>query len=237
VGACSRRWLRAGPGMANFVNAAVNWAGKMVASYKAGPPKVYMPEYHTWKAWMTKWAEVQRENGGGMDGFWVAFNKARVETVFRKGTLVGTDGNGNKYYEDTTVPYGRTRWVEYPTPPGVFGIELRVDPSMISPEWHGWMHYMHDKTGTQLASEFEKPFKQEMKISQAMQRPEYSRQWFGPLDPPMEPGFHQPPGARANRSPRGRIGPKYEAWSGTPTQPSDPQLRNYADNSKTLHIP
>ena len=53
-------------------------------------------------------------------------------------------------YEDTTVPYGRTRWVEYPTPPGVFGIELRVDPSMISPEWHGWMHYMHDKTGTQL---------------------------------------------------------------------------------------
>lgn len=82
--------------MANFVNAAVNWAGKMVASYKAGPPKVYMPEYHTWKAWMTKWAEVQRENGGGMDGFWVAFNKARVETVFRKGTLVGTDGNGNK---------------------------------------------------------------------------------------------------------------------------------------------
>jgi len=152
--------------MANFVNAAVNWAGRMVTAYKAGPPKVYNPEYYTWKAWMTKWSEVSRENGGGMDGFWVTFNKARIETVFRKGTLVGTDGNGNKYYEDNSVPYGRTRWVEYPTPPGVFGIELRVDPSMISPEWHGWMHYMHDKTGPQLAGEFEKPFKQEMKISQ-----------------------------------------------------------------------
>jgi len=219
------------------VAAVTKWASKMIAGAMAGPPKVYNPQYHTWKAWMSRWAEVSREAGGGFHGFGVAYNKARMESVFRKGTLVGTDGNGNKYYENREATYGRTRWVEYPTPPGVWGIELRYDASMVSPEWHGWLHYMHDKTGAQLQAEFEKPFKQEQKIAAAMQKKEFSRQWFGPLDPPMPEGFHQPPGQAFNRSPRGRIGPKYEAWSGSPVQGADPKLRNYADNSKTLHIP
>ena len=70
---------------------------------------------------------------------------------------------------------------------------------------------MHDKTGTQLAAEFEKPFKQALPINQSMMRPEFSREG---LDPPMPPAFHQPPGAHGARVVRGRIGPKYESWSG-----------------------
>ena len=103
----------------------------------------------------------------------------------------------------------------------------------MSPEWHGWLHYMHDKTGPQLAAEFEKPFKQALPINQSMMRPEFSREG---LDPPMPPQFHQPPGAHAARVERGRIGPKYEAWSGSPSS-ANPAQRNFAVNSKTLHIP
>ena len=36
---------------------------------------------------------------------------------------------------------------------------------------------------------------------------------------------------------RGRVGPKYQAWTGAPVKGGNPELRNYADNSKTLHIP
>ena len=109
----------------------------------------------------------------------------------RKGTYVGSDYNGNKYYEDRDAPYGRTRWVEYPTMKGWFEIDNKFDGSMVrvlfalpspcphlhrsrdllavlivlctialparlvhalqvSPEWHGWLHYMHDKTGPEM---------------------------------------------------------------------------------------
>lgn len=70
---------------------------------------------------------------------------------------------------------------------------------------------MHDKTGAQLSSEFEKPFKQAHKINQSMLRPEFSREG---LDAPQAPEFHEPPGTRNIRTARGRVGPKYESWSG-----------------------
>jgi len=138
--------------------------------------------------------------------------------------------------------------------------------SQVSPEWHGWLHYMHDKTGAQLAAELEKPFKQAHTINQTMLRPEFSREG---LDPPQPPEFHQPPGTYAARVARGRVGAKYEQWSGQPST-ANPELRNCerkdalqptafaptllappaadnfafgsvrvadADNSSTLHIP
>ena len=116
------------------------------------------------------------------------------------------DSNGNMYYEDKSAPYGRTRWVEYPTPPGVWCIEMKYDGSMVSPEWHGWLHYVHDKPGNQLAKEFEKPFKQPHTINQSMLRPEFSRDG---LDAPVPPAFHQPPGATGARVERGR-----DYWAG-----------------------
>jgi NADH:ubiquinone oxidoreductase subunit len=94
--------------------------------------------------------------------------------------------------------------------------------AQISPEWHGWLHYVHDKTGPQLAAEFEKPFKQPHKLNQAMLRPGYAREG---LDEPVALGVHQPPGSYALRVTRGRVGPKYEAWSGSPTL-ANPEVRN-----------
>ena len=104
----------------------------------------------------------------------------------------------------------------------------------MSPEWHGWLHYMHDKTGPEMAADFEKPFKQAHTINQSFLRPEFRNQ--PELYPPQPPEFHQPPGAYGARVVRGRIGPKYESWSGGPSS-GNPEQRNFADNEKTLHIP
>lgn len=54
------------------------------------------------------------------------------------GILKGCDTFGNKYYEDTTLPYGQHRWVEYAD-------IHNFDPTMIQPEWHGWMHHTADE--------------------------------------------------------------------------------------------
>lgn len=261
------------------MNAITNFTKTLMETLSKPAPKLFFPSFVNFKGFFARFKEVERK-----EGFWRAYNKLRMETTFRKGTLVGTDYNGNKYYEDRGAPYGRTRWVEYPTPPGVWAIELKYDGSMVrtharrprvfssrtclplrarrtpqpspprsphprrtraatrvpldgqvSPEWHGWLHYMHDKPGPQLVAEFEKPFKQAHTINQTMLRPEFSREG---LDTPQPLAIHEPPGTRGISLPRGRIGPKYEAWSGSPTSAAtDPELRNFADNQKTLGIP
>jgi len=205
-----------------WVNALIRMGKTVMETVKAGPPKgVFNPEYLTGKRTMQRFKEAERSMGFGP-----AYNKLRMESTFRKGTLVGKDYNGNLYYEDKNAPYTRTRWVEYPTPKGVWAIEQHYDASMVSPEWHGWLHYTHDKPGNVLAAEFEKPFKMPHTINQSMLRPEFDR----------EDGFHQPPGTLGARIVRGRVGPKYESWIES-VQTSKPELRNYADNEKTLHIP
>mmetsp|Transcript_34878 Transcript_34878/g.91593 ORF Transcript_34878/g.91593 Transcript_34878/m.91593 type:complete len:210 (-) Transcript_34878:331-960(-) len=205
-----------------WVNALVRMGKKVAETIKAGPPKnVFNPEYLTGNNFLKRFKEVERA-----EGFGAAYNKTRMESVLRKGTFVGKDYNGNKYYEDTNAPYTRTRWVEYPTPKGIWAIEQKYDASMVSPEWHGWLHYTHDKTGKEMVAEFEKPFNMELGINQTMRRPEFD----------LPNAFHQPPGTMAARVERGRIGPKYESW-GKSVQTNKPQLRNYADNQKTLHIP
>ena len=63
---------------------------------------------------------------------------------------MGTDKNGNRYYENRAEQYGRDRWVVYNT-----GADLMdYDPATIPSEWHGWLHHMHDK----LPEKLEKPF-------------------------------------------------------------------------------
>jgi len=190
------------------------------------PPKIYNPSNYPISGAIKKFNEVYRQEGlGGV------YNKARMESQFRVGFLVGTDANGNKYYENPDSPYTRTRWVEYPTPTGTWAIEDRYDGTMVHPEWYGWLHYMHDKPGPQSAKEYTKPFKQIHRIAQTMERPEY-------LDSatmmPREKNIHMPPGQWAQPKPRGKIGNKYESWY-TP-ESGAPKLRNYADNAKTLHI-
>ena len=127
----------------------MKWVAKTAKFLTSPAPKLYNPSYLTIERAMKRFNEVIRAEGS----FGMALNKARMETSMRKGTYVGADYNGNKYYEDRDAPYGRTRWVEYPTPKGWFGIDNKFDGSMVSPEWHGWLHYMHDKTGPEMVRE------------------------------------------------------------------------------------
>ena len=66
--------------------------------------------------------------------------------TWRKGKKVGTDEQGNTYYEERNPPKGRParRWVIYN---GV------AEGSRVPPDWHGWMHHTFDEPPT------EAPFK------------------------------------------------------------------------------
>ena len=57
--------------------------------------------------------------------------------TWMRGELVGSDAQGNKYYQDKRVIPGRRRkrWVMYN---GV------AEASRVPAEWHGWLHYTID---------------------------------------------------------------------------------------------
>eukprot|EP00294_Goniomonas_avonlea_P014861 CAMPEP_0114559968 /NCGR_PEP_ID=MMETSP0114-20121206/11203_1 /TAXON_ID=31324 /ORGANISM="Goniomonas sp, Strain m" /LENGTH=150 /DNA_ID=CAMNT_0001745471 /DNA_START=18 /DNA_END=470 /DNA_ORIENTATION=+ len=110
------------------------------------------------------------------------------------GVCVGTDKFGNKYFEDKSEQCDRARWVDYAD-------TQQFDPTMVPPEWHGWLHRITDKTPDQLG----KPEKYE------------ADHQFHPLV--GGPTYH-PPGHFASHNPKkqeegARIGsknPQYQAW-------------------------
>lgn len=74
-------------------------------------------------------------------GFWKTMQMLyRVDDV-KDGELIGTDRNGNRYYQNKRYFIGRSRWVIYNEKVG-----LDYDASQIAPEWHGWIHYTTDET-------------------------------------------------------------------------------------------
>ena|SRR5580700_8586613 len=62
-----------------------------------------------------------------------------------RGERVGTDAEGNHYYQDKRLIAGRRRkrWVMYN---GV------VEASRVPPEWDGWLHYTTDVVRRPVAS-------------------------------------------------------------------------------------
>ncbi|KAI9021201.1 NADH dehydrogenase 1 alpha subcomplex subunit 12 [Hyaloraphidium curvatum] len=58
------------------------------------------------------------------------------------GTKVGSDALGNEYYENLNEELGRERWVEYKQ------WSWGGQADKVTPEWHGWLHKMHDSPGT-----------------------------------------------------------------------------------------
>ena len=55
-----------------------------------------------------------------------------------RGELVGTDAEGNRYFQDkrtTVAGPRRKRWVMYNGEP---------EASRVPPDWHGWLHYTTD---------------------------------------------------------------------------------------------
>ena len=56
--------------------------------------------------------------------------------TWRKGKLVGSDAEGNKFYQNSD---GSRRWVIY---------NGAVEASRVSPQWHGWLHHTFKKPPT-----------------------------------------------------------------------------------------
>ncbi|MCW5733604.1 MAG: NADH:ubiquinone oxidoreductase subunit NDUFA12 [Enhydrobacter sp.] len=54
-----------------------------------------------------------------------------------RGELVGSDAQGNRYFQDKRPVSGqrRKRWVMY---------NGDVEASRVPPDWHGWLHYTTD---------------------------------------------------------------------------------------------
>lgn len=75
-------------------------------------------------------------------GWWSGATIGTYFTVGKRGRLVGTDEQGNRYYESRdTVSYDgrRRRWVIY---------DGYAEASKVSPDWHGWLHYTFDEPPT-----------------------------------------------------------------------------------------
>ena len=110
-------------------------------------------------------------------------------TLF-KGQLVGSDGLGNRYYQERAVrPNGRSRrWVIY---------KGQAEASLVPPEWHSWLHYTTDKP-----------------IQESARRA-WSKQPLPNLT--GTPASYRPPGHDYEGGQRDRATGDYEAWTpGTP---------------------
>jgi NADH:ubiquinone oxidoreductase subunit len=112
-------------------------------------------------------------------GTWL-FTKMRGESV-------GTDAQGNRYFQDKRVIEGRRRkrWVIY---------NGEAEASRVPPEWHIWLHYTTDTPPT---------------VSKPIAQP-----WQKPHLPNLTgtPAAYHPPGSAVIESRDGKPKPSYEAW-------------------------
>jgi NADH:ubiquinone oxidoreductase subunit len=109
-----------------------------------------------------------------------------LDTVLH-GKLVGTDTEGNRYYEERRAPKDRRRrrWVVYK---GV------AEASRVPPEWHAWLHFTVD----QPLSAGHRPI----------------RPWQKPHLPNLTgtPAAYRPPGSVYEGGRRARATGDYEPW-------------------------
>ena len=119
------------------------------------------------------------------------WNGATIGTLFtvkRRGSLVGEDALGNRYYQsrDRKSYDGRQRrWVLF---------NGYADASKVPPEWHGWLHYTVESPPT------EQPF--------------VHRAWMKPHTPNLSgtPNAWRPRGSIARSGERPRATGDYQAW-------------------------
>lgn len=106
--------------------------------------------------------------------------------TWRKGTFVGEDEFGNKYYQANVPPFGDRRWVIY---------SGYAEASAIPAGWHGWIHHTIDV-----------PPSQENYQPREWQQPHRS-------NPTGTPAAYRPKGSTAGHSRRPRTTGDYEAWT------------------------
>lgn len=115
-------------------------------------------------------------------------NEPLGTTLFTKtrGVLVGTDGQGNRYYQKKgSLRRGRPRrWVLY---------RGEVEASKVPPEWHAWLHQTVDDPPDAGAKH---------------------HGWEAPHVPNMTgtPQAYRPPGSQAAGGQRPKATGDYEAW-------------------------
>ena len=119
------------------------------------------------------------------------WNGATIGTLFtvkRRGSLVGEDALGNRYYQsrDRKSYDGRQRrWVLF---------NGYADASKVPPEWHGWLHYTVESPPTE--------------------QPLSKRAWMKPHTPNLSgtPYAWRPRGSIARSGERPRATGDYQAW-------------------------
>lgn len=118
-----------------------------------------------------------------------------AETVVSQGpgaTLVGRDSFGNRYFERVDAQSNRNRWVVFAGSAHHYGNQ---NPTVVPPEWHGWLHYTTDENPVNSPEGFKAPlYHLEAKAHPSFTGPKY-----------------QPKGAWG--TPRQRHWRKYEAWT------------------------
>eukprot|EP01089_Gocevia_fonbrunei_P019213 TRINITY_DN672_c0_g1_i6.p1 TRINITY_DN672_c0_g1~~TRINITY_DN672_c0_g1_i6.p1 ORF type:complete len:167 (-),score=28.46 TRINITY_DN672_c0_g1_i6:13-513(-) len=108
----------------------------------------------------------------------VLYRVFRIEE-FKKGTYVGSDVFGNKYYQSLEFLYGQNRWVEPKT-------VSTFDASQIPPEWHHWLHYVTDYDPSHHPVQeikYRKPHRENLTGTNAMYQPTnsfYRNTWTNP---------------------------------------------------------
>lgn len=119
-----------------------------------------------------------------------------AETVVAQGpgaTLVGRDEFGNRYFERVGAQSNRNRWVVFA---GSAQHYANQNPTVVPPEWHGWLHYTTDENPVNAPDAFKT-------------RPLYH------MEAKAHPSFggtkYQPKGAWG--TPGQRTWRKYEPWT------------------------
>jgi len=166
------------------------------------------------------------------------------------GTLIGVDELGNKYYENMQdYPYGQHRWVE----PARWTAPALSDASLVTPTWHGWLHYTTDKVppssrkvtapepgkeGVKILQKSDTPVKHHANVDHRLPwrpNPSVVREkgykidhYFGKAG---ENKFYVQPGHIASPVFRD-AGPKIEAWDGTPSTVAGKQALPGTDEEK-----
>ncbi|HSI02300.1 MAG TPA: NADH:ubiquinone oxidoreductase subunit NDUFA12 [Reyranella sp.] len=105
-----------------------------------------------------------------------------------RGELVGTDAEGNRYFQDKkaiVVGPRRKRWVMYNGEP---------EASRVPPDWHGWLHYTTDTLPPQ----------------GGFPRKAWQKEHLPNLT--GTPLAYRPPGSAAIESRETKPKPPYEAW-------------------------
>jgi NADH:ubiquinone oxidoreductase subunit len=112
----------------------------------------------------------------------------RFDTLVRgRGTVVGTDEFGNRYYRGPIGKWGReSRWVLYAN---------EDEASLVPPEWHGWLHHRAADPPTVT--------------------PPVHRSWQKPPAPNVTgtEAAYRPPGHTLEGARRARATGDYQAWT------------------------